>query len=94
VAGESGKHESKVQFVEILIQGTTPTKPATKSNLDSWVSVLAVPFTSVIDIEPSLALEGLYGPKETTYVIERATRKIVLKTATPAVALGKLAALP
>jgi hypothetical protein len=94
VVTQGPTHAAKVQFIELLIQGATPTKPATKANLDNWVATLQVPFTSVIDIEPRLALESVYGEKETTYVVERATRKIVLKTPTPLVALGKLASLP
>lgn len=85
----------KALFVEILIEGTTPDTPVTQVNANNWIKALSVPFTTAIDADPStFTAEKVYGIKETTFIVERATMKIVAKAANPELALDALSALP
>ena len=95
VIGKLAANAAKAQFVEIVIEGATPTTPTTTSDLDSWVSALSVPFTSAIDADPStFTTKKTYGIKETTYIVERSTMKIVAKETSAAAALTTLDSLP
>ena len=82
-------------FVEIIEEGATPTSPTTLSNLRAWVTALKVPFTSGIDTDPaSFTAKTTYGIKETTYIVDRTTRKILAKAKTPEDGLTQLGTLP
>ena len=95
VIGKLAANAAKAQFVEIVVEGATPTTPATAADLDSWVTALSVPFTSAIDADPAtFTTKKTYGIKETTYIVERSTMKIVAKEATAAAALTTLDSLP
>jgi hypothetical protein len=95
VIGKLAANGAKAQFIEILIEGVTPTTPTTPENLDSWINALSVPFTSAIDADPTtFTTKKTYGIKETTYIVERSTMKIVAKEASAAAALTTLDTLP
>ncbi|MGZ3417467.1 MAG: hypothetical protein ACXVEF_43550 [Polyangiales bacterium] len=88
-------NSAKTMFVEILIEGITPTDAVTSSNVNAWIKGLSVPFTTLFDADPaSFTTEKVFGVKETTYIVERTTMKIVAKATTPEAALTTLATLP
>jgi len=88
-------NRSKAFFIDILIEGSTPTTATTESNLTSWITALKVPFSTARDVDPSAyTSKTLYGIRETTYIVERDTRKIVAKTTSIENGLTKLDALP
>ena len=65
-------------FVNLVMEGDTDQVDCTKDQLGMWISGLMVPFTTARDPDSaSLAIKNLYGERETTYVVERATMKIV-----------------
>jgi hypothetical protein len=95
VVSKLAANADKAMFVEIVVEGTTPTVPPTVANLNAWVNSLRVPFTSAIDADPStFTAKKTYGIKETTYIVDRATMKIVGKAATPEDGLTVLDGLP
>ena len=95
VVSKLAANSAKAQFVEIVVEGTTPTVATTVPNLNNWVNSLKVPFTSAIDADPAtFATKKKYGIKETTYIVERTTMKILAKATTPENALPMLDALP
>lgn len=86
---------AKAMFVDVVIEGATPTTPTTTANLDAWIAGMKNPFSTLIDADPStFAAKATLGIKETTYVVERATGKILIKTASPVDGLTQLGALP
>lgn len=95
VIGKLGADSSKAMFVDLMVEGETPTTPATGTDLDAWIKALAVPFTTAYDADAaSFAIKSTLGIKETAYVIDRTTRKILVKAATAQDALNALDALP
>jgi hypothetical protein len=95
VVSKLPQYHEKAAFANLLVEGQTPSVPAKKSDVDSWVGLMKVPFTVGGD-DPATAflLRKTYGPRETTYVIERATMKILAKTSNAALALQELDKLP
>src|SRR5687768_8194775 len=55
--------------------------PATKSNLNTWVTTFNVPATSVIDTPPGTSTKTLtfFGIRETCVIVDVRTMKIVKK---------------
>ena len=95
VVSKLAENASKTMFLEILIEGTTPTAPPTITNANNWIKALNVPFSTAIDATPStFTTKKTYGVKETTYIVERTTMKIVAKAKTPEEGLTALSALP
>ena len=89
----------KAMFVNVLIEGTTPDNPVTKTQVGSWVSALKLPFSVLRDPDGAdFNAKKTLGVKMTSYVVERATMKIVLKGKPPTVTeremIPKLKALP
>ena len=86
----------KAMFVDLMTEGPTPTSGMTQTELRSWIGALKVPFTAAYDVDPSTSftIRKTYGIKETTYIVERTTMKIVAKTATPEDGMNALAGLP
>ncbi len=86
----------KSMFVQFLVEGINPSAVATKSNLDNWANTLKVPFSIARDPDGAtpFRLRTTYGPKETTYINERATRKILYKNTNTATAFEKLKTMP
>ena len=86
-------HE-KAEFIQLLTEGSTPEKPSTKTQLDSWISVIKVPYSAFRDPDdkPFFIFDNI-GEKHTGFLLERATRKILFK-GDEAATLGKLASLP
>jgi hypothetical protein len=86
---------AKAMFVDVVIEGATPTTPTTKPNLDAWVAGMKNAFSTMMDVDASpFATKSTLGIKETSYVLERASGKILVKTSSPLDALTQLAALP
>ena len=83
-------------FVQLLEEGATPSDIVTKSNLNSWISAIGVPFTTAMDADGAapFTLKTTLGIKETTYIVDRATMKILAKTSGASAGLDKLDALP
>lgn len=89
------QYGKKAAFINLLVEGDTPSKPATKSNLQTWASQLKVPFTIGCDLGDSpFALKKELGPRETAYILERATMKVLYKGPNVAGALAELDKLP
>ena len=85
-------------FVQLIEEGKTPSDGVTKQNLDAWIISVKVPYTTLMGAASAgdpFALKTALGAKETIYIVERATRKILAKqVANMTGALDKLAALP
>ncbi|MSQ84493.1 MAG: hypothetical protein EXR77_16705 [Myxococcales bacterium] len=89
------QYSKKAAFINMLVEGDTPSKPASKSNLESWASQLKVPFTVGGDLpDAPFALRKHLGNKETSYVIERTTMKVLFKGPNIAAAIAELDKLP
>ena len=91
-----GTVADKSMFVQLLIEGTNPSTAVSKANLDGWINTIKVPFTIARDPDgaPPFTLRSSYGVKETTYIIDRATRKILFKNTSTAAAFEKLQTMP
>jgi hypothetical protein len=95
VAKESPKYAAKATFVQVLIEGTTPTTPVTKTNVDAWVSTIKIPYTIGRDPDgKAFEAKKALGPKMTAYILERATRKILAKGSSEVDLLPELDKLP
>ena len=88
-------HGEKVVFFGILVEGQSPTKPATKGDVDSWISLLKIPYSVGCDLpDTPLALKKALGPRETAYLLERETMKILAKAPTLGALWPSVEALP
>ncbi len=88
-------HGDKVVFLGILVEGQTPTKPATKGDVDSWISLLKIPYSVGGDLpESPLALKKALGPRETAYLVDRQTMEILAKAPTLGALWPSVEALP
>lgn len=86
---------AKAMFVDLVIEGETPTTPTTKVDLDAWVAGMKNPFSTLMDADPTtFATKSTLGIKETSYILDRASGTILVKTSSPLDAVTKLAALP
>ena len=86
------KYASKATFVDILIEGVDPSTPTTNPQLDAWIKAEKVPFTTMQDPDGSFGIKKALGAKDTTYLVELASMKILYKGAYDT-ALTKLKAL-
>lgn len=85
-------YASKAMFVTVLIEGSTPTTVATTKQVDIWIDNIGTPYTVARDAdgtEPFAARTAL-GPKETAYIVERATGLILAKGDNELALLSKL----
>ena len=81
--------------MQLLLEGDTPTTPTTRANVDAWVTSFKVPFTTGMDlVAGSRAIKKTLGIKETAYIVDRPTMKILVKTSTPEDAYAALSTLP
>lgn len=88
-------YNSKASFMSLLVEGDTPGKPASHGNMDTWIKGLKVPFTVGADLaETPFHLRTTLGPKDTAFVIERSTRKILARVTGMGAALKYLSGLP
>jgi hypothetical protein len=60
------------------------TVPARRSDLVAWVNSYRLPVTSVIDApdEAPLASQRLYGPRDTAFLVDLSTMRIVARERT------------
>ena len=95
VVSKVAANAAKALFMEIVIEGTTPSTAPTIPNLNTWINGLKVPFTSALDADPaSFSIKKTYGIKETTFIVDRTTMKILAKGKTPEEGLTLLDGLP
>lgn len=81
-------------FVQLLTEGETPTTPTTKAHLDRWIEVYGLPFSAAKEMDgKNFSLRQTLGPRETAYILERSTMKIV-KTGSSDSLLGEIKSLP
>jgi hypothetical protein len=82
-------------FVNLLMDGDGSGPDATKVELQSWISSLNVPFSAGRDPNSMpFAIRHTLGERETTYVVERATMKVLAVEASPPDGLKKIMTLP
>ena len=94
MAKKAASYAAKATFLQLMTEGLSPSAPASKNQLDAWVSSTGMPFSAAFDADPkSFTIRSTYGIKETTYIVERATGKIVAKAADALTGLTKLDAL-
>ena len=75
--------DDHVTFINVLIEGDTPTKPARKSHIDAWLSAYKPPFAVVADaFESPLAARPALGLREAAVLVDRDTRRIIARAAT------------
>ncbi len=70
---------AKATFVDLLIEGVDPTTPTTNPELDLWIKSEKVPFTTAQDPDGTFGIKKALGAKDTTYLIELASMKILYK---------------
>ncbi|MBI2395679.1 MAG: hypothetical protein HYV09_39300 [Deltaproteobacteria bacterium] len=86
----------KAVFLTVLIEGSSPSTRVTAGQVETWVESIGVPYSigrDPDDAPPFLSRET-FGPKETAYIVDRATRKIVAKGSNELALLPKLDELP
>jgi len=82
-------------FVNVLLEGVNPSTPVTKAQVGLWASSEKEAFTVVRDPDgANFNAKKLLGIKMTTYIVERETRKIVVKGNPETDVLPKLDTLP
>lgn len=71
-------YADKAIFVELLAEGGSHSVQAEASHLDAWVGAQEIPFTSVID-PPGVGMRIVQeiAPRETTFVVELSTMKVL-----------------
>jgi hypothetical protein len=85
----------RAMFVNVLIQGKSPTYPVRTSELVTWVTAQQVAFSCLRDPDGAdFRAEQLLGGTMTGYIVERATRKILVKDIPETDVLKKLDTLP
>jgi hypothetical protein len=85
----------RAMFINVLIEGKSPTFPVTKTELSSWVSFEELAFTCVKDLDGvAFNAQTILGAVMTGYIVERATRKVVVKDLPETDVLKKLDTLP
>ncbi len=89
----------KAMFVDIVVEGKTPDDATTKLQVGSWATALKLPFTVMRDPDgANFFVKKTIGVKMSTFIVERATMKIVAKGKPPSITeremLPKLKALP
>ncbi len=82
-------------FINVLVEGTTPTNPVTKSQVGIWANNEVLAFSCLRDPDGAgFNAKKVLGIKMTTYIVERATRKIVVKGSPETDVLPQLDTLP
>ena len=67
-------------IVVVFDEGRYAGTDVTRSELDAWVTSLKIPFSTLRDPDGApLRAEAVLGGKDTSYVVERSTRRIVAK---------------
>ncbi len=85
----------KAMFINVIIEGSAPTYPVTKSQLAIWVSNEQIAFSCLRDPDGAkFHAEDVLGGTMTAYVVERATRKILVKDLPETDVLRQLDTLP
>lgn len=72
-----------VTFINVLIEGDTPTKPARKSHIDAWLKAYQPRFAVVADaFETPLAARPALGLREAAVLVDRDDRRIIARAET------------
>ena len=87
---------SKAMVIEIIVEGDNPSAGTPASEVTSWVTAEHTPYSVLRDPDgaPLFAARTALGTKDTDYVLDRATGKILAKASTPEDAITALQALP
>ena len=90
------KLAKKAIFVDLLVEGKTPSDFATQPNLDSWVKGLSIPYTVGRDPDGvEWRIRSQVGKNKTALLVELSTMKVLAKSATDySEVLEKLEAAP
>lgn len=89
------KNKDKAAFVSLLVEGQTPSKPATAGDVKTWAEQLKIPFTVATDSDAMpFNIKKTLGKKETTFILDRATLTILVKSPNAQTALKELDKLP
>ena len=79
------RHEvdDHVTFINVLIEGDTPTKPARKSHIDAWLKAYKPTFAVVADaFETPIAARPALGLREAAVLVDRDSRRIIARADT------------
>lgn len=90
------QYAAKAGFINLLAEGDTPSKVATKANIDNWINkLLKVPFTVAGDhVDDPFAIKKTLGPKETAFIVDPTTGEILFRGVNITAALKELDKLP
>lgn len=89
------QYAAKAGFINLLAEGDTPSKVATKANIDSWIKLLKQPFTISGDyVDNPFAIKKTLGPKETAFIVDPTTGEILFRGVNITAALKELDKLP
>ena len=90
------KYADKATFISLVAEGANPSKVATKADVDSWIkSINKIPFSCGGDVpESPFGIKNGIGKKETTFILDRASMKILVKAGSFQAALIELDKLP
>lgn len=71
-------HADKAIFIELIADGDKPKQQATELQLDAWIDVAEIPFTTAID-QPGVGPRILkdFSPAEVAYLVELETLSIL-----------------
>jgi hypothetical protein len=87
-------HADKAIFVELIADGDTPKQPATEPQLDAWITVAEISFTTAIDL-PGVGPRILkdFSPAEVSYLVDLETLTILQHEQEPSALYSALDAL-
>ncbi len=87
-------YADKAIFVELLAEGGSHSVQAEPSHLDAWIGAQEIPFTTLID-PPGVGMRIVQqiAPRETTFVVELSSMKVVSRAYGTAKAYATLDAL-
>ena len=65
--------------MNVLVEGTTPTNAATKTNLDQWSNRIPLPYTAALDsVDPQQTMEMYFNtPRDQFVLIDLKTMKFI-----------------
>lgn len=68
-----------VLFINVLVEGNSPTKAATKANLSSWIQRVPLPYTATLDsVDPQPTMEAFFNvPRDQFIIIDLKTMQLV-----------------
>ncbi len=87
-------YADRLHFVELLAEGGSHSVQAEASHLDSWIGSFSIPFTTVRDPDGGgMQIVRSFSARESSFVVELATLRILHRTRSPRDALAFFDAL-